>query len=162
MTENFKDLKIEEKTNKSELTARQIKEEQSNIQKLYSKLSKKKRMAMYREMKSIEPRMWTREHYILKAALTVLAVNFSIYNLWTIYYKHYNTHYKYFGSISRSVSAKIWLSSIVLANSFVLYINMFLIHDIVYSQHYKYLSDEDFFSMYESLIIKSQQNKKTF
>jgi hypothetical protein len=130
---------------------------QSNKYKFNKKLSKARRMAMYRELKSIEPRMWTREHYLIKTGLTIFALNFSLYGLWTIYYKHYRSEYKFFGSISRSTMAKLWLTSMFMLNSFVLYFNTFLIHDIVYSKHYEHLSDNDFFSMYESLVLKNEK-----
>jgi hypothetical protein len=137
-----------------------ISQEQSNNSKFYKKLSKARRMAMYRELKSIEPRMWTREHYLIKTGLTIFAVNFSLYGLWTIYYKHYRTEYKFVGSISCSTMAKLLLFGMFILNSFVLYFNTILIHDIVYSKHYEHLSDNDFFSMYESLLLKNEKNKR--
>ena len=108
------------------------------------------RVKLYKEMKYIEPRIWSREHHLMRMLSLAFSVNFTIYSLWRIYY---NTNY-----LSKFLNRKIWILTMLIVNTSVFYFNIFLIHKLAYDEYYKDLTDEEFYSMYESLVF-SQKKK---
>ena len=135
-----------------------LKEEKNEMVK--SALPRQRRIIMYKEMRYIEPRMWTKEHHWIRMASIVFGMNFTIYGLWNFYYKFYVPSIGFFDSVMRSNKAKILLSSIVFLNVGVYYLNTYLLHERVYREFYEKLTDEEFFEMYRSLLSKSKNKIK--
>lgn len=112
------------------------------------------RFQMYKEMKEIESRIWTREHHMMKMLSISFGTNFSIYGIYKIYYNFYNPCIGFINSLSNSHKMKLILFSVVAVDSLIFYFNSYYIHQMVYRNYYSKISNKDFYQMYESMKTK--------
>jgi hypothetical protein len=118
------------------------------------------RFQMYREMKEIEPRMWTREHHLMKMLSISFGINFTIYGIYKSYYSFYNPSIGFMDSFLNSHKMKFILFSVVTVDFLIFYFNSNYIHQMIYRDYYSTISNKDFYQMYEGMKTKSTMGKK--
>jgi len=110
------------------------------------------RFNMYKEMKSVEPRVWRKEHHLARLFTTIFAVNSSLYLMFKIYYRYYNPSLGFFESLIACHRMKMAFGLIIAIDYSAYLFNRDWLHQKVYSDYYSSLSDVDYYAMYESLI----------
>lgn len=117
------------------------------------------RLTLYKDMLKYEPRMWTRNHHLFRLWTNTFSANFTIYCLYKIYYNYYNKKEGFILSLKRSHKMKFILSSLIVIDSFSIYLNYFKLHEYVFDNYYSHISDEDLVRMHDS-IVKIKQLKE--
>ena len=110
------------------------------------------RFLLYKAMLAVEPRMWTREHHMLKMMINSFTINATIFTVYKIYYKLYNPSIGFVESLMTSNKMKVWFLATALLNYGTYYFNNKLLDKVVYHNYYSHLSSKDFYMMYESMM----------
>ena len=126
------------------------------------KLNYGTRLTLYKSMLKHEPRIWTRNHHLIRLWTNTFTVNFSIYCLYKIYYNYYNKSLGFFDSIKNSHKIKLLLITMILVDASLIYLNYFKLHDYVYGRYYSHIPDIEYLGMYDSIVTLKQIKKQDF
>lgn len=110
------------------------------------------RFRLYKEMRNFEPRMWTRNHHLIRMATNCFVVNFTIYGIYNIYFNHYDSQVGFAESLFRSHRMKLWLFSIFALGGVLINFNYNVLDTMIYNSYYSEINDKDYYLMYEDLI----------
>ena len=104
-----------------------------------------KRLSMYKQMSSVEPRMWSKWHYYIRTMTNSLCTCLGIY----LYVNHNSFHKTQFWSkLYNSSQLKIGLyySSCLAVVAFAQYLNYIVLDDYIYKNYYstEIIPDEEY------------------
>jgi len=123
-------------------------------------IDRSKRFEMYKQLVKLEPRMWTKNHHLIRMFTNSLTINMTIFAIYKIYYKYYMPDIGLVGSILQSNKMKIMISSIFIINGLLFYFNYSILHELIYESYYSHLTNKDFYIMYENMISSKRKSLK--
>jgi hypothetical protein len=116
------------------------------------KLNYDLRFSLYKDMLRYEPRIWTKNHHLIRLWTNTFTINFTIYCAYKIYYKFYNKNVGFLISLKNSHKMKFVIISMLVIDSFLIYLNYFKLDEHIYDRYYSNISDEDYLKMHESIV----------
>lgn len=139
--------------------------ESSKMNNLYvfkEKLNYNLRFSLYKDMLRNEPRIWTRNHHLIRLWTNTFTINFTIYCAYKVYYKFYDKNLGFLISFKNSHKMKFVLISMLLFDSFLIYLNYFKLDDYIYERYYSNISDEDYLKMHESIVTVKKLKQEDY
>lgn len=117
------------------------------------------RFKYYKELKEMEPRIWTRNHHSVRMLTNCCIINLTMYGLFKIYYTYYIPEHGLLKSMLISNKMKILLISLFAVDCSLYYFNYAKLDEMIYGSYYSHLTNKEFYEMYESVKIAKLKNK---